>query len=147
MSAQTASPIRESVSQSAQSFHQCWYPLGLAGEFTPGKVVGRDFLGSRVVAYRDPAGTIVVQSAWCPHLGADLSVGELVDGQIRCAYHHWRFDTKGVCAHIPDALEAELVVETYIRGLRNIDPWIGVSNGVDFQHLRTLHGFPAILTP
>ena len=186
MSAQTASPIRESVSQSAQSFHQCWYALGLAGEFTPGKVVGRDFLGSRVVAYRDPAGTIVVQSAWCPHLGADLSVGELVDGQIRCAYHHWRFDTKGVCAliptgdkippgakiatypsaeawglvwafngrtptfdppRIPDALEAELVVETYIRGLRNIDPWIGVSNGVDFQHLRTLHGFPAILTP
>jgi nitrite reductase/ring-hydroxylating ferredoxin subunit len=186
MSAQAASSMREPVGQTAPSFHQCWYPLGLAGEFASGKVVGRDFLGTRVVVYRDAAGKVVVQSAWCPHLGADLSVGELVDGQLRCAYHHWRFDTKGVCAHIPTgdkippgakiatypsaeawglvwafngrtpifdppqipgAGEEDLLVEAFIRGPRSIDPWVGASNGVDFQHLQTLHGFPAVLTP
>ncbi len=69
--------------------------------FLPGQVFGRDFLGTRVVLYRDAAGKIVVHSAWCPHLGADLSVGALVDGQLCCAYHHWRFDAAGACVHIP----------------------------------------------
>jgi phenylpropionate dioxygenase-like ring-hydroxylating dioxygenase large terminal subunit len=43
----------------------------------------------------------VVQSAWCPHIGADLSVGQVLDGRLRCAYHHWSFDRTGACAHIP----------------------------------------------
>jgi nitrite reductase/ring-hydroxylating ferredoxin subunit len=159
---------------------------GLVSEFPAGQVFGRDFLGSRVVLYRDAAGKIVVHSAWCPHLGADLSAGALVDGQLACAYHHWRFDAAGACVHIPagdkippgvriatlssaeawelvwvfngatpaygpppipGAAQDELAIETYRRGTRNIDPWVAVSNGVDFQHLRTLHGFPGALTP
>jgi phenylpropionate dioxygenase-like ring-hydroxylating dioxygenase large terminal subunit len=83
------------------SFPQSWFPVALAGELGSGTVLGVDFLGTRVVAYRTGTGRPVVQSAWCPHLGADLSIGEIVDGQIRCAYHHWRFDDAGVCAHIP----------------------------------------------
>ena len=39
----------------------------------------------------------MVQVAWCPHLGADLSVGQIVDGRLRCAYHHWSFDGSGAC--------------------------------------------------
>src|SRR5260370_41806864 len=35
-------------------FHRSWYPLCLARDLAPGKVIGRDFLGTRVVAYRDP---------------------------------------------------------------------------------------------
>src|SRR6185503_13970725 len=66
-------------------FHQSWYPLALARELESGQVIGRDFLGTRVILYRDGTGKAVVQSAYCPHLGADLSVGEVVDGQIRCA--------------------------------------------------------------
>lgn len=82
-------------------FHQSWYPVALAREVTADKPLGIDIFGTRVVAYRDDAGRPVVQTAWCPHLGADLSGGELVEGQIRCPYHHWRFDRAGVCAHIP----------------------------------------------
>src|SRR5229473_384151 len=82
-------------------FHRCWYPVALARDLPPGSVIGRDFLGTRVVAYRDAAGQPVVQSAWCPHLGADLSVGQIVDGRLRCPYHHWSFDAQGACANIP----------------------------------------------
>jgi phenylpropionate dioxygenase-like ring-hydroxylating dioxygenase large terminal subunit len=186
MIAYEAAPMRQAAGETPKSFHQCWYPLGLTSEVPAGQVVGCDFLGTRVVLYRDATGKIVVQSAWCPHLGADLSVGSLVDGQLRCAYHHWRFDAEGACVHIPagdkippgariatfpsaeawglvwafngttppygpphipEAVEEDLVVETYRRGARNLDAWVAVSNGVDFQHLRTLHGFPSILTP
>jgi len=59
------------------------------------------FLGTRVVSYRDGSGRAVVQSAWCPHLGADLSVGRRGEGQIRRAYFNWRFDAASTCMHIP----------------------------------------------
>src|SRR5215468_10573306 len=166
----------------AEGFHQSWFPLALAREIVPGQVVGRDFLGTRVIVYRDADGRAVVQSAFCPHLGADLSVGQVIDGQIRCSYHHWRFDCSGRCVEIPagdkippgariatypsaeawglvwafngeaplfavpgipGATEREICYEAHLRGMRAVDPWVAVSNGVDFQHLRTLHGLSA----
>ena len=167
-------------------FHRCWYPVALARDLAPGSVIGRDLLGTRVVAYRDAAGKPVVQSAWCPHLGADLSVGQIVDGRLRCPYHHWSFDGAGMCANIPTgdkipsaariftypseqawgliwafngdcadfpvpripgADEATIDYEAHERGRRPWDTWIAVSNGVDFQHLRTLHGLPVTSLP
>jgi nitrite reductase/ring-hydroxylating ferredoxin subunit len=167
----------------ALGFHQSWFPVALASELGRGHVMGRDFLGTRVILYRDDTGQALVQSAYCPHLGADLSVGQVVDGQIRCAYHHWRFDCSGRCVDIPagdkippaariatypsaeawgliwafngetpwfsvpsipGAEERELIYETHFRGTRAADPWVAVSNGVDFQHLRTLHGLAAV---
>ena len=164
-------------------FHQSWFPLALASDLAPGRAIARDVLGTRVVLYRDAAGRAVVQGAYCPHLGADLSAGQVIDGQIRCAYHHWRFDCAGRCVdipagdrippgariptypsaeawglvwafngetphfappRIPGAEEHDLMLETHFRGTRDTDPWVATSNGVDFQHLRTLHGIPAV---
>jgi len=39
----------------ATDFHQSWFLLALAGELGSGQVVGRDFLGTRVILYRDAA--------------------------------------------------------------------------------------------
>jgi hypothetical protein len=125
-----------------------------------------------------------VQGAYCPHLGADLSQGEITEGYVRCPFHHWSFGADGRCAHIPtgdkippgatlatyptaeawgliwafngetplfptprmpDAEEPGLLFESHLYGPRPIDPWLAVSNGVDFQHLRTLHNIPAAL--
>ena len=80
---------------------QNWNPLMLASELEPGKIYGRNFLGTRVILYRDADGAPVVQSAYCPHVGADLSGGELIDGQVRCPYHHWQFAADGRCSRIP----------------------------------------------
>ncbi len=175
--------LRKPQEETAEGFHQSWFPLALASEIVPGQVVGRDFLGTRVILSRDADGRALVQSAFCPHLGADLSVGQVVDGQIRCAYHHWRFDCSGRCVDIPagdkippgariatypsaeawglvwafngerqlfpvpgipGATEREICYEARFRGTRPVDPWVAVSNGVDFQHLRTLHGLSAV---
>src|SRR5665213_4544481 len=85
------------------NFYQTWYPLHLARELKPGQLVGKEFLGTRVILYRDAAGAAVVQSAYCPHVGADLACGELIEGEVRCAYHHWRFGADGTCTQIPTA--------------------------------------------
>jgi hypothetical protein len=37
-------------------------------------------------------------SAYCPHLGADLSVGCVVENRVQCAFHRWEYDAQGVCA-------------------------------------------------
>ena len=168
------------------AFHQSWYAVALASELGPGGLVGTDFLGTRIVLWRDGAGRVRVQSAYCPHLGADLAAGALVDGRLRCAYHHWSYDAAGVCVDIPtgDKIppaarlftypsveawgliwafngptplfevpgipgidEASLAYEAHVRGVRPRQPWIAVSNGVDFQHLRALHGLSAAMAP
>ncbi len=179
----TTETLAKQQDETPAGFHQSWFPLALASELGSGQVMGRDFLGTRVILYRAATGRAVVQSAFCPHLGADLSVGQVVDGQIRCAYHHWRFDCAGRCVdiptgdkippgariatypsteawgliwafngeaprfgvpRIPEAEESELICETHFRGTRAVDPWVATSNGVDFQHLRTLHGLSAV---
>lgn len=78
-----------------------WNPLMLAEDLPEGKIVGVNFLGTRVIVCRGPDGKPVVQSAYCPHVGADLSEGCLIDGAVRCAYHHWRFGLTGDCVEIP----------------------------------------------
>nr|WP_237438406.1 Rieske 2Fe-2S domain-containing protein [Alteraurantiacibacter buctensis] len=80
---------------------QAWYPLHVAKDLLPGKIVGRQFLDSKIILYRDPDGNPVAQTAYCPHIGADLSDGAIVEGQVQCPYHHWRFGTDGHCKHIP----------------------------------------------
>jgi hypothetical protein len=48
---------------------------------------------------------------------------------------------------IPGAEEGTIDYEAHERGRRPWDTWVAVSNGVDFQHLRTLHGLPAASMP
>lgn len=83
------------------AYFQSWYPVCLSTDLEPGKIKGIDFLNTRIIAYRGPDGAPIVQTAYCPHLGADLSIGEMVEGEVRCAYHHWRFNTAGACSHVP----------------------------------------------
>ncbi|MBW4721451.1 Rieske 2Fe-2S domain-containing protein [Saccharothrix obliqua] len=78
-------------------FSQTWYPICLSDELTGGKPVGVDFLGGRVVVFRGPGGRAQVLSAYCVHVGADLSVGEVVDDRLRCRFHHWSYDVDGRC--------------------------------------------------
>jgi nitrite reductase/ring-hydroxylating ferredoxin subunit len=33
----------------------------------------------------------------CPHMGASLSMGKLVEGKVQCAWHDWKFDLETGC--------------------------------------------------
>ena len=78
-------------------FSESWFPICLSSEIPAGKIVGVDFLDGRVVAFRAANGEARVMSAYCAHVGADLSVGDIEGDTIRCAFHHWRYDGNGVC--------------------------------------------------
>jgi phenylpropionate dioxygenase-like ring-hydroxylating dioxygenase large terminal subunit len=80
-----------------------WYAVALSEEIVDGKPFGSDLLGGRVVVYRRGDGTPVVLTARCPHMGADLALGEVVGDDIQCTYHHFCFGTSGACTSIPSA--------------------------------------------
>lgn len=82
-------------------FTQSWYPICLSSAATADFVRGFDFLDGRVIVFRDRDGRARVLSAYCPHLGADLSLGDMVDGTVRCIFHHWRYGADGRCVGMP----------------------------------------------
>lgn len=79
-------------------FTQTWLVVCRSEEVAPGQVIGRPFLDGRVVVCRTNAGAVQVLSAYCPHVGADLAIGDMIDDTVRCAFHRWRYDMKGHCA-------------------------------------------------
>ena len=60
-------------------------------------------LDEPLVVWRDHDGAAVVAPDRCPHRGAALSGGHLVDGQLQCPYHGFRFDGSGRCTLVPSS--------------------------------------------
>ncbi len=85
--------------QGIGGYDENWYPLCLMSEAKRGRVAGFKFLDGRVVVLRSQSGEVSVLSAYCRHLGVDLSLGKLVgpDLDLRCPYHHWQYDHSGRC--------------------------------------------------
>jgi phenylpropionate dioxygenase-like ring-hydroxylating dioxygenase large terminal subunit len=76
-----------------------WHPIGTSDD------VGEQpkqftLLGEKLVAFRDRAGVAVFKDL-CIHRGTALSLGEINDGRLTCAYHGWQYDRSGACVQIP----------------------------------------------
>ena len=78
-------------------FSQTWFPVCLSSDIKTNEVVGRPFLDGKVVVFRGEDGVARVMSAYCPHMGADLSIGKVVGNNIQCAFHMWEMNTDGYC--------------------------------------------------
>jgi len=79
-------------------FTQSWFPICLASDVATGTVKGYDFLDGRVIVWRGRDGVARVMSAFCPHMGASLEAGAVVDDRVRCGFHHWEYGGDGTCA-------------------------------------------------
>jgi phenylpropionate dioxygenase-like ring-hydroxylating dioxygenase large terminal subunit len=94
---------------------QNWYAVALADDIAEGRVAGADLFDGRVVVYRRADGAPVVLSARCPHMGADLALGDVVGDDIRCTFHHFCFGPDGDCTAIPsdDTVPAKARVTSF----------------------------------
>jgi phenylpropionate dioxygenase-like ring-hydroxylating dioxygenase large terminal subunit len=57
-------------------------------------------LGQNVVLFRDAQGEAHCLANTCPHRGGSLSNGMVVDGDLECPYHGWRYGGDGRCTRL-----------------------------------------------
>lgn len=92
---------RSVLALSGEGYHRCWYPVMLSDAVPRGGRVGLEFCDDRIVVYRGEDGVVRAAIPYCPHMGADLGVGDVVGNDLRCAFHHWQFGPDGTCTKIP----------------------------------------------
>ena len=63
-----------------------------------------DLFGQAWVLFRDEAGNPACVLDECAHRACPLSTGTVVDGQIACPYHGWRYNGKGECTKMPSTV-------------------------------------------
>ncbi len=98
--------------QSEFNFFQHWYPLSPVEDLDPKRPTPITLLGLRLVIWKPHSSqTYRVFLDQCPHRLAPLSEGRIDDktGNLMCSYHGWQFDQQGICTHIPQAENPELV--------------------------------------
>ncbi len=82
-----------------------WFVVAFSQELGPGGVMPLHYFGQELVLFRTEDGVARVFDAYCPHLGAHLGCGGVVQGNnLRCPFHGWQFaGDGGQCVEVPFA--------------------------------------------
>jgi phenylpropionate dioxygenase-like ring-hydroxylating dioxygenase large terminal subunit len=77
-----------------------WYAVLSSGELRQ-RPVAKIRFGESLVFWRAADGIPACLADRCPHRGAALSLGELVNGAVACPYHGFQFAPDGRCLRVP----------------------------------------------
>jgi phenylpropionate dioxygenase-like ring-hydroxylating dioxygenase large terminal subunit len=91
-----------------------WYPVCQSSKVQQ-RPIGLHRLGIDIVLWRDSHRQIHAHEDRCLHRGAKLSVGQVLNDTLRCAYHGWCYDTTGQCVTIPTSKTAETKLAPRLR--------------------------------
>jgi 3-ketosteroid 9alpha-monooxygenase subunit A len=89
---------------SHSGFARGWFVVSFSNELTINEVKPIRYFGQDLVLFRTAGGEAKVLDAFCPHLGAHLGHGGVVEGDaLRCPFHAWKFTGDGECVDAPYA--------------------------------------------
>jgi vanillate O-demethylase monooxygenase subunit len=77
-----------------------WYVACTPDEIDE-KPLGRKICGEAIVFYRGPEGRVAALEDFCPHRGAPLSLGHVVEGRLVCGYHGLEMGCEGKTVAMP----------------------------------------------
>jgi len=84
------------------AFPFAWYYACYSDELLPGEVRQARYLARDLVLWRGQDSHPHVMDAYCPHLGANITLGGRVDGDnLVCPYHWWEYDGDGQNVKVP----------------------------------------------
>jgi phenylpropionate dioxygenase-like ring-hydroxylating dioxygenase large terminal subunit len=78
-----------------------WFLADASPALDDGAVRTHHYFGHELVVWRDSTGGVHAMEAHCPHLGAHLGEGCVVDDSLQCPFHGWRFGGDGKCVAVP----------------------------------------------
>lgn len=77
-----------------------WYVACTPAEIDD-KPLGRRICNEQIVFYRGPDGAVAALEDFCPHRGAPLSLGRVVEGKLVCGYHGLEMGCDGKTIAMP----------------------------------------------
>jgi vanillate monooxygenase len=77
-----------------------WYVACTAQEIDEA-ALGRRICGEPMVFFRGPENQVAALEDWCPHRGAPLSLGKVVEGKLVCGYHGLEMGCDGKAVGMP----------------------------------------------
>ena len=77
-----------------------WYVAAMSNEIDD-KPLGRKICGEPIVFFRGPDGAVAAVEDFCPHRGAPLSLGRVVEGRLVCGYHGLEMGCDGKAVAMP----------------------------------------------
>lgn len=93
-------PSPEAIDRYRTAMTAFWHPVVRSTDLD-GKPLAITLLDQGIVLVRLD-GVATAMTDVCRHLGASLSLGDVVDGsRLRCRYHGWSYDSTGKCVNIP----------------------------------------------
>jgi nitrite reductase/ring-hydroxylating ferredoxin subunit len=92
-----------------------WQPVALSKDIESGQRLIK-VLGEELVVFRDHSGDIGLLHKQCPHRGASLEFGLIVEHGIRCAYHGWHFAVDGRILEAPAEAKPGAIARALCQG-------------------------------
>jgi len=80
-----------------------WVPVAFSEAVKEGMSVFQH-AGQPWVLFRDAQGNAACIEDCCAHRACPLSLGKVVKGQPTCAYHGWKYNSKGECTEMPSTM-------------------------------------------
>lgn len=93
-------------------FQRFWYPVMPISHLKE-QPQGFELLGQKIVLWLDREGKAVVARDRCCHRSAQLSKGQVIEGNIVCPYHGWRFNAEGICVKVPQLSDSSQIPKSY----------------------------------
>ncbi len=78
-----------------------WYAILESNEVKRGKMTAVTRMGEKLIAWRDLGGQVSIMADKCPHRGAALSAGKVLNNRVQCPFHGFEYDLNGSCKLIP----------------------------------------------
>lgn len=92
-----------------------WYMVCRASDVGE-KPLALTRLNQKIALWRDAEGQVHAVEDFCPHRGAPMSRGHVVDGGLACSYHGLVLDGKGVVRDVPPVENCPLVGRKMVTG-------------------------------
>ncbi len=102
-----------------------WYCIAASSEVT-NKPLGIKRLGERLVLWRDQQGKVRALEDRCPHRAVALSLGEVQDGVLACAYHGVQVDGSGRVVRVPALADCPLEGRKLLRSYPIVEHYQGI---------------------